>query len=390
MRARLLVVVALLAWSGIAAAQVQPQGASLAVKIKPQAGFVDDPFTFDGGGGRLLWINADADKRAELRIVDLAQAGAQLATIDISKFTTSPIRAEFVLDGNRYFVVARDAEDAPLTAALIDGTGKVVRRFGPATDIRLRQAARPQVVTYNRVQQTPKKGTPTVLHTVTIYDLATGKRTVQRQMVADESGMVPKLDFRIVAFADEYTKVMGIKGGVWDKKEDQRTPDVEAWYDLATARFISKVDIADVMAHARKQKLLADHPNQEPFLMVAEDLSGLQLVEAGIPRTIELAEVFHHYDHKSLQTQPAAPGATLYFTMTIDPVHSDAVAKKRAVTPYIDLYELKPGARKATRRARLERTGNFRFRATAEHWAVLPLHVGFSRGGPELRVYALK
>jgi len=382
--------VVILAGTGTAAAQPELEGATLAVKLKPQIGFVDDPFAFDGGGGRLLWINADADKRAELRIVDLAQAGAQLAAIDISKFTTSPIRADFVLDGNRYFVVARDSDDAALTAALIDGAGKVVRRFGPATDIRLRQSARAEVVTYNRVQQNPKKGTPTIQHNIAIYDLASGRRKVQRQLVAAESGMVAKLDFRIVAFASEYTRVMGIKGGVWDKKEDQRTPDVEAWYDLAAGKFISKVDITDVIAHAKKQKLLADHPNQDPFLMVAEDLSGLHLVEGGVARRVELAEVFHHYDHKSLQVQSAAPGATIYFTMTIDPVHPDAVARKRAVTQYIDLYELKAGERKATRRSRLKRPGNFLFRATGEHWAVLPLHLGFSRGGTEMRVYALK
>jgi len=383
--------IAVLAMAGPAAAQGELQGAKLVIGIKPAQGFVDDPFGFDGAGGRLLWINSDAAQRAELRVLDLAQGGAQLGAVDLSSFSINPVRADFVLDGNHYFVVARDSDEAPLTAALIDGAGKVVHRFGPATDIALHRGAAAEVVTYTREMQAGKKGPPTVTHTVDVFDLASGKRTSHRALISDDTGMVKKLDFRIVAFEADYTQAFGVKGGVWDKKEDQRTPDVEARYDMASGKFGTTTDIRDVMAHVKKQKLYADHPNQERFLMVAEDLSGLHLVNAGAATPVTLAEPFQHYDHKSLQAQPATASGSLLFTLTIDPVHPDAVARKRAVPEYIDLYELAPGATKAVRRARMRKTSQtgFRFRATSEYWAVLPLHLGFDRGGPELRVYRL-
>src|SRR5688500_9234110 len=152
---------------GIAAAQ-DLQGAKPLTTAKPQGGFVDDWFSFDGAGGRLLWINADAAARAEIRVVDLAQGGAQLAAVDISRFTLAPLRAHFVLDGNSFFVVAPGEDDGPMRAALIDGTGKVVRSFGPATDIVLHEGARTEVVTYNRESKPNKKGGPTITHTVSI------------------------------------------------------------------------------------------------------------------------------------------------------------------------------------------------------------------------------
>jgi hypothetical protein len=375
-----------------AAAQPELDGATLQTTFKPQTGFADDWFAFDGGGGRLLWVNADAAAHAEIRVVDLAQGGAQLAAVDISAFTSAPVRADFVLDGNHFFVVARPDADGPATAALIDGAGKVVRKFGPATDLVLRTGgARPEVVAYTRETKAARKGPAAVVHTIDVFDLASGKRRVHRQLAADDGGQVAKLDFRIVAFEKDYTAIFGIKGGYWDKKEDQRTPDVEGWYDVDAGKFTRRSEIADVMTSVKKQKLYADHPNQDPFLMVADDLSTLLWVDAGVPRTIELAEPFGHYDYKSLQVQPGGAGGAVRFALTIDPVNADAVARKRAVTEYVDLYQLDPGAAKAVRRARLKKTGaGFRFRATGEYWAVQPRHIGFTRGGPELRLYKLK
>ncbi len=381
---------ATLAVPGIAGAQ-DLEGAKPLTTAKPPSGFVDDWFAFDGAGGRVLWINADAAARAEIRVVDLAQGGAQLAAVDISKFTLAPLRAHFVLDGGSFFVVAAPAEaDGPVTAALIDGTGKVVRSFGPANDIVLHEGARTEVVTYTRTIKPGKKGGPTTTHRVTITDLATGKRRINRELVADESGLVAKLDFRITAFLSDYTRAVGVKGGYWDKKEDTRTPDVEAWYSLDTGKFEKTLPITDLMGQAKKAKLFADHPNVDPFLMVADDLTSLLRVADGVPQKIDLAQPFHHYDHKSLQVQPGSTAGSIFFTFTIDPVNADAVAKKKAVTEWVDLYELKAGETKAIRRARVKKTGNgFRFRATATHWALLPRHVGFSRGGAELRLFTL-
>lgn len=399
-----------LVWEGTAEAKGRSKlvGAKLVNTIKPPRGFVDDPFAFDGAGGRLVYVNADAARLAELRVIDLTQNGAQLAAIDISGFTTTPTRVEFVLDGDHFFVVSRPAKDQPAVAALIDNKGKVVRRFGPADDIVLTEdRGQPIVVSYTETSVAPakkhhkkrgKKGAdkggkaePSIEHTVSAVTLDRGKVVVKkRSLVTDASGYDADLDFRISYWADNYLRVVGVEGGSWDAKEDQRSPDREAWYDMRTGTISKRIEISNLIRFTQRLALLAEHDNQPQFLVVAADLSGLRLEGENVSDAIKLAEPFHHYKPGSLQWHPSVDGG-FFFTLTIDPVNPDAVARKRAVPEYMDLYELAPGAKKAVRRARLLLKGKrkYRWQATPDNWIVVPLHIGFDRGGKQLQIYAL-
>jgi hypothetical protein len=231
-----------------------------------------------------------------------------------------------------------------------------------------------------------------VQHTVEVFSLATGKRIGKRAVMAtDLEGYSKKLDFKINHWLFGYTRAVGIKGGEYDRKEDQRSPNVEAWYDVPRATFSKKVAIADLVEHTKLMQVLAQHPNESTFVAIAPDLSGLVYYADGAgPTAIELAEPFRHYLHTSFVAQPAQPGQPLFFSLEIDPVHPDAVERKRAEEKWLDLYLLTPGAKRAERVARLpldDDQPGYRWRARPGRWALIPRHVGFERGGPSILIY---
>lgn len=366
--------------------------------VKPANGFVDDPFLFDGAGGRVLYVNADAGDLAELRVIDLTQNAAQLVTVDISGFTTTPVDVRFVGDGDQYFVTSRKEGAAQVTAALIDSKGKALSKFGPADDIRLTTYdGQTAVVLYSRTEVTPKKtkrkkkATTQVHHSVELYTLKKKRIGKKKVLKTDLDGFVEKLDFKVVYFMNDYTRAVGMKGGTYDAKEDQRSPDSEGWYDVMSGTFSRQVEVDNVLSHARRQRMLAEHQNEPEFLTIATDLSGVQRVDREANTAISLAEDFHHYDHTTLEYQRADDG-TLFFTMQIDPVNADAVARKKADPKYLDLYELGPRSNKAKRRGRILLTDKRKmaWRATSEFWVVVPRHIGFDRGGKSLEIYELK
>lgn len=396
-----------LAWASSSVAQPRPKGPPLvdvsAVKtVKPTQGFIDDPFVIDSAGSRLLYVNADAGYMAEMHVLDLTQRGARLARIDISKLTTTPVSVRFLDDG--YFVVSRP-EGKQATAFLLDQAGQVKRTFGPADHIALTtRDGTPLVATHSvehkeyryrggrRRGRIKLPGNGEFHHTVQFHTLA-GKTPFgkPRVLVADDKGLVSDLDLRIAYWANGYTRVVGVKGGQWDAKEDQRSPDTEGWYDVITRTFEKRLPITNLMEHTLLMRQWANHDNEAEFLAVKKGLVGVELVTPTGRSDIALAEPFRHYDPKSLVYQPSDDGL-FYFTLKIDPVHPEAVARKKADPEYLDLYEYRVGEKKARRRGRILLTSKrtMSWQASDSYWVVVPRLMGFSRGGKELTIYQLK
>jgi hypothetical protein len=367
-------------------------GAKKLAVVKPQVGFVDNPIAFDGAGGRLAYINTDAGKLAELRVLDLAQRARQLFSVDISKFTTTPVSVRFVLDGEHFFIISRAVKNKPATAALIDRKGKIKRKFGPASEIRLtRRNGKPIVVAYT-LGSKRKGGRTYTVHTVVAKHLATGRKAGRKRvLVADNSGMVKKLDFRIVYWADNFTRAVGIKGGTWDRRDNQRSPDVEAWYDVISGVFSKKIPIDNPMAHTVKMRRLAKHDNEPRFVALKRDRTAVVVYgPKGKERKVKLASPFGHYKPNTLHYRHANGG--LFFSLVIDPLNPDALARKRSVPRYLDLYFLPSGSNKAVRKARMLMRGKRQVRwwATQLNWVVVPKHIGFDRGGTKLKIFTLK
>jgi hypothetical protein len=361
------------------------QSATLEKSLKPDAGFVDTAFTFDSAGTRLLWIQTDGGEKASVVSYDISQK-QELATTSLKAVKGQVSRLEPAHDGD-HFLVWTPAKRGVLVSLLHKG-GKVVRKFGPASDVvRKSYSGKDCLVLHT---EKPRKGGK--LHTVELKEIATGKRVGKKSSLQlDGSGKSKKLDFELKYWAESYTQAVGIKGGAWDRKEDQRTPDVEGWYEMPAQSFSKRLPIRNVLEHRHKMTALTQHANRPRTVAVKRDLTAIELYEGAKSSSLGLAEPFHHYDPKSLQVQYSASG-TLFFSLTIDPVHPDAAAKKRAVKPWLDLYEIAPGAKKARRRARILASGKRRisWSASSSHWAVLPRHIGFDRGGGELLVYKLQ
>jgi len=362
--------------------------------IEPRNGFVDDPVVFGGAGGRLLYINSDAATLCELEVLDVAQGFAQIKSIDLSKITISPTDARFVFGGDGFFVVYKVGvdEDSPKAAVLLDANGKIKRKFGPATDVRLVDYEGELVVTtYNVVQKRTKKGEVVVTHTIEARALATAKRIGKKtSLKADDSGYIAKLDFRVQYWQDGYLTAVGIKGGSWDRKQDQRSPDVAAHYDAPRRTFSKRVPIGDLTRHTRATQTRVEHSNESSFLRVTNDLGGVRWARGGTEGKVEIAQPFHHYDPKSLRYQVWAGGG-MYFSLTIDPVNADAVGRKKADPKWLDLYRIERGTTKAKRVGRLlVGKRDVEWIATDGYWAVLHKHIGFSRGGTKLDVYKVQ
>jgi hypothetical protein len=372
----------------------KPQNATLLHTVTPVRGFVDSPLAFDAAGGRLLYVNSDAAELCELVVWDL-NTKTEVMRIDLKPFTSSPLAIHEVIDGEHFLVIAKGASEGTVAGAIIDRKGAVTRKLGPATDIvRTQYEGTEAVSVYQREEIAPKtkKDRPIVRHTVEVFALQSGKRLGKRAVIAaDLEGFIKKLDFKINHWAHGYTRAVGIKGGEYDKKEDQRSPNVEAWYDLPRATFARRLSIPDLVEHTKRRQVLAQHPNESTFVAIAPDLSGLVAYNEGAgPTPIDLAEPFRHYLHTSFLPQPARPGQPLFFTLEIDPVNPDAVERKRAEEKWLDLYMLAPGVRRAQRVARLpldDDQPGYRWRAQSTRWVLIPRHVGFERGGPSLLIY---
>jgi hypothetical protein len=372
----------------------KPQDATLLHTLAPVRGFIDSPLTFDAAGGRLLYVNTDAADLCELVVWDL-NTKTEIMRVDLKPFTTAPLSVQDVIDGEHFLVIAKGPAEGTVLGAIVDRKGAVTRKLGPATDIvRTAYDGQDAVTTYTREEKAPKskKDKPVVQHTVEVFSLATGKRIGKRTALAtDLEGYSKKLDFKINHWLLGYTRAVGIKGGEYDRKEDQRSPNVEAWYDVPRATFARKVAIADLVEHTKRMQTLAQHPNESTFVAIAADLSGLvSFVDGAGPTPIELAEPFRHYLHTSFVAQPAQSGQPIFFSLEIDPVHPDAVERKRAEEKWLDLYVLAPGAKRADRVARLpldDDQPGYRWRARPGRWALIPRHVGIERGGPSILVY---
>ncbi|MCP4448310.1 MAG: hypothetical protein GY811_23665 [Myxococcales bacterium] len=387
------------AWAegGASAKQYAPsQKAKLVRSIAPEQGFVDDPFTFDRAGSRLAYVASDAGTSSHLVVVDSLQR-TELYRVNFGKFTLKPKRVEFALDGEHFLLWSEDASTAEKRVALINSKGRIVRKFGPAKDIVRTDFEGQDALVVHKVSSLKKRnkkhkeGSPLVRHSVAVYAIRNGKTIGKKSNLdLDEKDKSTALDFSFRYWAKDFTVAVGIKGGVWDRKEDQRSPDFEGWYDMTTATFSKRLPIKDIVKHRERMERLAKYAKHSRDIVVRHDLSGIDLVKNGEFHELALAEPFHHYDHTSLVTQHSSSGS-LFFTLTIDPVHPDAAAKRRAVKPWMDLYEYMPQSKKAVRRARLlpPKGRRHTWRATSTHWALVPRHVGFDRGGTQLLLYVL-
>jgi hypothetical protein len=274
-------------------------------------------------------------------------------------------------------------------AALVDLSKKAatsVYKLGPAAHITLVNYNGTQRVAVHRTSAT-KTG---VKHEVELIALETGKRVSAGKAFELDKDFNKKLDFRVNHWSEGWTRVSGFKGGEWNKKENQRTPDTEATYDLVAGKLVENKAITDLVEQRKRYLMLADAGGQLDFLRMVWDNSAVQVWSRGTPREVTLDQPVTNYDAKSLQGV-VAPDGSAWIALKVDPVNAEAVARKKADLEYLDLFRLNAGETKATRKARIPAKDlRFRFGVIDGHVWLLERSTGFDRGGRNITIYQIQ
>ena len=357
-------------------------GASEAAKFSAATGFIDDPVATDDT--RIAYVIADASTKSELHVQTL---GGAEQVVDLASVTLHPIALRLV--GQRAFVVGQLA-DGNQTAAMVElaavgkkPAGAVVYKLGPATHIAVVRDG----VAVHRMTPTKDGGTR---HELAMYNLATGKLASSgKPLDLDGKDYNAKLDFHVNHWSDGYRFAWGLKGGEWDKKEDQRSPDVEAKLDVVAGKITWKQPISDLFEQRKRYQTLADVHDTIDFLRMSWDNQSVQLWSGGKPVTVALDEPITNYDPKSLQGV-VVPDGSAWMALEVDPVNPGAVARKKADPEYLDVFRIGADG-KAARKARvLAPSMRFRFGVLgADTFWLLERSNGFDRGGKTLTVYRL-
>ena len=345
-------------------------------ELRPGRGFVDDAVAV-ADGALIALVKDGVDVRAtRVALTDARAAG------EVAIGAAAPEAYRVIPLGDRLLVIHGVA--APRAATLVDATGKAVRSWKPAEAIAVRTiGGKPTVVTHT----VTTRGKAT-LHQVALYDLGTGKKLARKgaALTLGPDGRDAKLDFRPVYFGDDLTVAVGVRGGVWRKATNQRSPDTWATYDLITGTWTADAPIADPIGLARRQPVLAAHSGERVFARMADDLSALELWRDGAAVEVTLDQPLELYDPTSVQY--AQRGGALWLSLTVDPTNPPAVRRQKVDPRYLDLFEVQGD--RAVRRARLlvEAPG-VRWGWADDVWWVLEKSPGIPRGGRALTMYRL-
>jgi hypothetical protein len=350
----------------------------------PERGFLDDVVTTDGT--RLGVVVTDSDQLVEVQVLGMADAG-EVARVDVR--TVAPAVRRFYILGDKLFIVPElpegAAEGSPVTPVLLGFDGQPVKggpRVRAATDVFIRPfSGQPAIITYTR-DPGYRKG---IRHTVEAFDLARGKKLGKKtgQVIIGKDARDAKLDFKPHYFLDDMTVAVGTRGGVWRKKEDQRSPDTAAAWDLLTSTWLKDEPITDLMGRARTLEVMAANPHRL-FARMKEDNSTIEVWRDGVPSPIELDQPLELYVAASLAY--AVRGDKLWVSLQVDPVNAPAVARKKADPEYLDLFEVDGG--KAVRKARvLAPKKKLRWGWVGDTLWVMEKNVGFDRGSKLITLY---
>lgn len=365
----------------------QMVGANEVMKLTPSAGFVDDIVAFENQ--RLAYVVADTSTKAELHVVEFgcktcADEKKEIV-VDLSPVTLRPVSLKFV-GQSRIFVVGA-TEDSQQVGALIElakSPATPIYKVGPATHINVMARENAQRVVMH-VAESTKAG---MKHHIEIFALETGKRLQTTKPLDLEGNHDKRLDLTVNHWTDGWTRAVGIKGGDWVKKENQRSPDTEAVYDLVAGKFIENKPIGDLFEQRKRFAVLADSNGTADFVRMTPNNQTIQVWRAGQLKTVELDQPLASYDPKSLQGIVNADGSA-WIVLKVDPVNAEAVARKKADPEYLDIFKMGPDG-KAVRKARILAKGiKHEFGVINEYFWLLERSTGFDRGGKSLTVYSL-
>jgi len=360
--------------------------------LKPEKGFIDDPLAIDGASARLALLRTDSASFALVEIVDLNTgktrrafaAGNPQQLFDRVLFAGG--------DDLGIVLLTRDSVTSRRSAQYFGPDGRPMGMVGPVTDFgTTTREGVPYLVSWDR--RTAASGQTT--YTVAQYKLeGLAKVGKPRAYVINKDGTLAQPALKIVTWQDGYAQIVGERPGAYDKKKDARQPSKAAVLDALGGEIVSEAEIGDVLGWTVASQMRRTRLNRTLLPVITDEQDGIQVIDAVGHRTpLKLGTPVQNYERKSLLEQEDPAGKALFFSLSLDPLNPDALGRKKADKPYLDLYRV-PMEGKAPESTRVLRVGLDERPVTwvvgGRYVALLRKHKSFSRGGNEIEGYLLK
>jgi hypothetical protein len=375
-----------------------PVAARPAHVIRPEAGFFDDAMAFDAGAHRLAVVRTDGATFAKLEIIDAA-SGQGLSSWPIDP--ASSIEAIHLLpEGAGVLLVERRSDAEQRTTFYLDASGKAEGGVGPATAFAMARLLNDGEKKTILIAMEKKGGSREGRPGETTYSIAPFRTDKPAPLARPRSfrvgsdGAIKSAGLKMVSFFDGYTKILGERPGAYDRKKDIRMPPRQVVLDTITGKVAAESEIDDVYGWALTTRLRGGRVNRTVFAEVDQDHARIELVTStGRKVPLSLAVPFRLYDRETLQDQEGDgnDAGRYYFSLAIDPVNPDAVARRKADHPFLDLYSIDAaGGGGCALRTRVALSRPVSWKAEGSRLAVLKRFRTFTRGGDELELYDLR
>jgi hypothetical protein len=369
--------------------------------IKAEKGFIDDPFDLAPEAGVLAVLLTDAASFARVDLVDLA-TGKPKTTIPIGD-PQRLFERVVVADGNVGVVlISRDAGTGRRSAQYYDTEGKAAGILGPVDEIGVvREKGQRVLVALTRAAGKDSDTFKVSRHAVR----GLGRIGKVNSFTLTKGGDLRNPPLKLAAWQKGFSEIVGLEPGSYDKQRDFRLPDRGAILDTQSGQITWRADVGDVVAWAAATQLRKKLPGRGLFALFSPDTQVFDLVDfQGRRGALQLPVPLRYYDPSTLQEQEDFAGGTLLFSLAVDPLHAEALARRKKDIAFLDLYWARPSPGRTTGptgKAPLDVSIERLLRAPMDdrpatwvaaggHAAVLRKHKNFSRGGNLLEVYLLE
>lgn len=355
---------------------------------KPDRGYVDDAMALDSKDARFAYVHTDAATFLKVVVVDLG-TGKPGQEIDVKDTRIVPQQLHFSSDDKKLLLFFMDGYEGTQGVVVIDpATGKVLDRLGPATRAELVLVEGEQMVSLTNERVDPRGGKVYSVHLYRVRDLTKVRNTA---VAVGADGMIRAPEMRLYYFEPGHVALMGLREGKYDKAKDIRLPDRAVRYDLLARKELWGASPDKLMKWTKALNMRPNHPGQYRFLQVSENLKALHHVDIHNTLTdVTLPVKWSLYEARSLTQRERWDGQRLLFSMTIDPVNPDAVARKKADPERVDLYELSKDGKPTLLGQVYTQSRRFAWRVGKDHFAYLRKLKGFERGGVEVSLHKLR
>jgi hypothetical protein len=373
--------------------------------IKVDKGFMDDPITLEPESGHLAVLLTDAASFARIDLIDLS-TGKPRRSISVGDPQRQFERLAIAPGGKGVVLVSRDGGSGRRSAQYFDAEGKPARLVGPVADFGLaNQDGQPVLVAWSKNRADKGEVIQVARHRLD----GLSRIGQPSSYVVSRARELQKPPMRAVDWQNNYTEIIGLRPGEYDKQRDIRLPDRAAVLDATTGKWKWEAAIGDVYAWAAASDLRRKLPGRSLFAVFSPDTTIFDLVDfQGRRGALTLPVPLRYYDATTLQERQLPGSGALLFSLVIDPLHPEALARRKKDPSYLDLYWVVPDSADAGARGqgpsgagvlkpRVERLLRAPMDDRPATWvaaggyaAVLRKHKSFSRGGGQLEVYTLE